>query len=208
MRRSNRVLWGVIGVGVLATGVAIVGLTGPADAADHQEAPNTVNNPLFDVGDLYAWHHDGRLTVAMTFDGYRNANMPSEYSADALYTLHLDTNDDQSADHEIHVRFGQDGGGNWGVQAEGIPGESGALVGAIDTNLEGEGGALFFAGTRDDPFFFDHEGFLDTLDTGTLMFDADRDRALLTNTSVAVVEFDLAALGSDNVQVWATSATK
>lgn len=175
-------------------------------ASDHDEADTTsLDNPAADIGDMYAFHDDQRLTLILTFDGYKLRSDAPNYDADVLYGLHVDTNGDNVADHDIWARFGQNGAGEWGVQVEGIPGATAAVVGPVDSMLDDDSGAQVFAGLRDDPFFFDLEGFKDTLMTGTVSFDPARDFVAIKNTLALVVEFDHAALGSTDIAVWATT---
>ena len=69
-------------------------------------------------------------------------------------------------------------------------------------------GAKAFGGFRDDPFFFDFEGYTDTLMTGTLAFNPARDFVAFKNTGAIVVEFDQAGLGSESISVWATTGRR
>lgn len=176
-------------------------------AADHDEADTTsFADAAADIGDLYAFHDDSRVTLILTYDGYRLRSEEASYDADVLYTFHIDTDGDNVADVDIHARFGQNAAGDWGVQVEGIPGQDAPIVGAIEEILTDETtGAKVFAGMRDDPFFFDLEGFKDTLMTGTLSFDPARDFVAIKNTQAIAVEFDHAALGSQTFGVWATT---
>lgn len=187
---------------------ALVSTTG--HGSDHQEAP-TVGPPdaAADLGDLYAWHtDDGRLVVAFTYAGYRSPNTPAVYDADVLYEIHIDRDGDAIADTSIDIRFGEDGAGRWGVQALAVPGESTPIVGAIESTLTGSGGSRLWAGPRDDPFFFDFEGYLVTASTGTLAFDASRDFAVFQNANAVVIEMDTdaALAGESTLALWATTA--
>lgn len=164
-----------------------------------------------DIGDLYAWHTDGgTLVVVVTYAGYAAPAIDATYDADVLYEVHLDRDGDAVADATIDVRFGQNAAGDWGVRAMAIPGESEPVVGAIDTVISGAGGAQLWAGQRDDPFFFDLEGFEVTLMTSDLSFDATRDFAAFQNTNAIVIEMPLdAALGTaSTIDVWATTARR
>jgi hypothetical protein len=80
----------------------------------------------------------------------------------------------------------------------------------VDTVLDAGLGLQAFAGVRDDPFFFDLDGFYETTSTATLAFDAERDSFLGTNVTMLVVEMsvDGAAAGSSDVQLWATASRK
>jgi hypothetical protein len=178
-----------------------------ADAGDHQEAPELAADPAADIGDLYAWHDDGRLIVAMTYAGYTSTLVGARYDARVAYTFYIDTDDDARAEHEIEVRFGHNALEEWGFRVTGIPGEGKPISGAVEGILEGATGARAWAGLRDDPFFFDFEGLQVTLATGVLSFDSTRDFAAYQNTNAIVVELPLDELAAEGpIRVWATTA--
>lgn len=198
---------GSVALAVLCLSVSTGWFEG-ATAADHRDAPLTTSDPAADIADLYAFHDSnvGTLTTIFTYGG--GSPVLPLYDADVLYTIHFDTDDDQVADQEIYVRFGQNARGVWGVQATGIPGTTAALSGAVGTTILGAGTTKLFAGLTDDPFFFDLQGFQDTLSTGTLAFDNTRDSFAGTNIMSVAVEMPLdLGLGTTpaNIRVWATA---
>jgi hypothetical protein len=68
-------------------------------------------------------------------------------------------------------------------------------------------GVKVWAGLFDDPFFFDLQGFRDTLNTGTLSFDSERDFFAGQNLTAVVIEIpkDLIDTGAP-VDVWGATA--
>lgn len=204
MRRLPLLL-GVIG----ASASVGLWLDSGAHAADHQESPLTAQDPAADLGDMYAWHTNDSLVLIMTYAGYAMPTAEPSYDDGVLYTFHVSTDGDATAEHAIETRFGQNAMGEWGYSVRNVPGESAALEGPVEEVLEGEG-AMAYAGVRDDPFFFDLEGFQNTLMTGTLDFDPQRDVAFFQNTNAIVVELPLDALGNDRsqIRVWASTARK
>ncbi len=206
MKRQLLPLVGLSAIAVLASPA----LDPIAHAADHQESPFTAEDPAVDLGDLYAWHTDtDSLVLIMTYAGYAMPSAEAAYDDDVLYTFHVSTDGDAVAEHDLEVRFGQNGFGEWGVSARNVPGEAAAIEGPVEETLEGTGTKLF-AGVRDDPFFFDLQGFQETLSTATLSFDSTRDVALLQNTNAIALEIPISALGGDRSQlrVWASTARK
>lgn len=193
---------GLLGAGAIASTLATVAI-----ASDHHEASTTAMMDLpADIGDTYAWHNGERLTLVLTWDAYKIPSDPESWDDGVLYGFHIDTNADNAADFDIYARFGQNAAGEWGVKVEGIPGVDEPIIGAIEEVLADDAsGAQVFAGFRDDPFFFDVQGYQDTLMTGTLSFNPDRDFAAAKNAHVLVVEFDHAALGATNFGVWSTT---
>jgi len=187
---------------------ALFAVAVPAIAADHAEAPISSADPAADIADLYLWENGGGQTVAiLTFAGLSPAGMPATYDADVLYGIHFDTDLDAVEDWSIWVRYGTDSQGNWGVQVVNLPGTGAPVWGPVEQVIPTAGGRVW-SGLRDDPFFFDLQGFNDTLYTATLMFDSTRDSVAATNATAIVLEFDTAsAMGaSTQANVWATSA--
>ena len=200
----------------LTAAMAVAAVTGAClgnpTAADHNDPPSRVgtNIDAADIADLYAWHSADKLTLVLTFAGPAApaAGQAGMYDPDVLYGLHIDSNGDHQPDSEIWVRFAQNDLGAWGVQLVGLPGEAGAVQGAVDTELNGAGGAKVWTGLRDDPFFFDLQGFTDTLNTGALSFMSTRDSFEGLNATAVVIEVPLAAAlaGGTNLSLWATSS--
>lgn len=193
---------GVLAGAVIASTVATVAI-----ASDHDEADTTAfADAAADIGDTYAFHDGDRLTLIMTFDGYKLRQDAPNYDADLLYGFHIDSNGDNDPDHQIWARLGQNAAGEWGVKVEGIPGVEQPIIGAVeDVLVDDDSGAQAYVGLRDDPFFFDLEGFKDTLMTGTIEFDNTRDFVAVKNTLIFAVEFDHAAAGSTTFNIWSTT---
>ena len=219
-----------------AAGAALLALSlsgGGAEAADHTD-PSTVDfsgDNAADIGDFYAWNTDtlangGNLVMALTFAGPDAASSNFTGDRDVLYGMHIDNDGDAEPDLEVYVRFGQDAQGRWGYRVEGLPGigDTVSFVG----EAKDLGGARVFAGVRDDPFFFDLTGFLDTVATGDLQFastrdgngdlitnpaalDAPSDTFAGANISTIVIELPLSEVVDDasspsGMSAWATTS--
>jgi len=192
-------------------------LSGITHAADHAEAPLAAADPAADIADIYAWHEGDRLYAVMTVAG---AQVPTSTQApvcdpDVLYAFHIDNDGDSVSDADVLVRFGTDSLGNCGVQFENLPGASGTFSGPVGETLADGAGPRGYADLRDDPFFFDLQGFNETVDTASLQFaslvgDGPRDSIAGTNATAIVVEMDLdAALdGGSALRIWGTTARK
>ncbi len=139
--------------------------------------------------------------IALNVQGLLEAGVEPIYDRDVLYTVHLDRDGDAISDHDIHVRFGDDGEGNHGVQVSNLPGCDGAIEGPVESVLS-DGSLAVFAGLRDDPFFFDLTGFRETLATGALAFDADRDFFAGTNVLAIVLRMDADDAGAGSNQLF------
>ena len=183
-----------------------VALATPALAADHAEAPGAAADRAADIADYITWADSGSFVGIVTFAALTPAGGDAVYDADVLYTLHFDQDGDNVSDLDVHVRFGQDGAGAWGVQAMGL---GAAVEGPVET-LNVEGDVKLWAGLRDDPFFFDLQGYGDTLATATVSFDSSRDSLAGTNVTAIVIEAPVATVagGSAPFTTWVTTARK
>jgi hypothetical protein len=152
----------------------------------------------------------------VTFNPFMAAGAAPQYDGDVNYVVHIDNDGDvdNGAEIEIDVRFGQNGAGDWGVRATGLPGATSSLTGAVGmTHTEGE--TSLFAGKRDDPFFFDLAGFNSTLDLANADGSVDFsgfggtpvDALAGLNTMAIVLEVPRSAVanGANPLNVWATT---
>ena len=171
-------------VGATALAAFALNMQAPVvDAADHADGDAAGGDPPADIADFYAWHTDNDTVVfIMTFNGLMEGGSDPVYDGGVLYTFNVndaatvdetlnnwdDNQDPQDATQQIHVRFGQNGLEEWGVQVIGASDDP--IVGAVDTNIEDQG-VRVFAGQREDPFFFDFEGFNNT--AANLVDDAE-----------------------------------
>ena len=209
----KKILPAVLAVGLVAGGVGALMLPGEsAQTADHLDPPSRTNpndtatpDRAADIADIYAWAADDNLNIIMTFAGPAPADQPATYDRDVLYRLVLSTDGDAtSSEHIIDVRFGQDGANEYGVQARNIP-MVGILEGPVETNLT-RNGAVMRAGLFDDPFFFDLQGFRETVDTGTIQFDSNRDFFAGSNATAIAMQIPLSNLNvTGEISVWANT---
>lgn len=249
--KRHSTLAAVGGIALLAAASMTLG-SQEVVAADHQDAPGTEADPAADIADFYAWHtDDGKVVAIVTFAPLQTAGAEAAYDRDVLYTVHIDntaaaggltqganrfSNDnDNESDLQISIRFGQNELMDWGYQVEGLPGVDGPIQAAVSTTADGGDGNLAHAGTFDDPFSFDLDGFNTTIanamtsdgpDDIDLAFgslanflDEDEKNDMLvpapdalegTNVHAIVLEFDLEASLNENpdglLQMWATSS--
>jgi hypothetical protein len=217
-RRIRLILAG--GAAVAAAGAAIL-LPGQfALTADHLDPP-TRTDPAFDttgvadtaadIADVYAFHDADNAYFAVTFAGPADAGTPAVYDRNVLYTLNISTTAPAtSADVSIRWRFGPGTNGTGsGVSVENVPGVNGAIVGPVEavlTSSNGTNEVKAYAGLRDDPFFFDLQGFRQTVATGTLSFVSTRNFFAGQNDTAFVIGIPKARLGAGPLDVWATTA--
>lgn len=191
--------------------------------SDHKDGPSSIADHAADIADLYAWHDAaaGTLTVAMTFAGFGAPGQAATFDPEVLYSVHIDraadaNHFDQVADVDINIRFARNDRGEYGVQVENLPGASGPMSGKVETVIADNGGRQVFAGLRDDPFFFDLDGFKATVakdaSDSVLRFDHTHDSFAGTNVTAVVLQMQLAdvtvAGTKPSLALWASSARK
>lgn len=192
-----------------APGVGII-------AADHLDPPartdpsvDSTPDRAADIADLYAWHTDTTVIFALTFSGPQATDQPATYDPDVVYSINVsNTAPRTTTDIPIRFRFGTGAAGQFGIRMTGLPGVTGAIEGSVEKTLEKDG-VKVRAGLFDDPFFFDLQGFRDTLNTGTLSFDSNRDFFAGQNLTAVVIEIpkdriDTGAL----VDVWSATTRR
>ena len=206
---KTRKIFGVIVAGVVASSATL------ALASDHDESPLVKADASMDITDLYVFGTGhGETTVIVDWAGFNDSRPQPDggavYNPKALYTLHIDNNQDNVADIQVHWRFGQNKKGEWGVQVENIPGGDAVVSGPVETVFDAGNGTRVWVGHADDPFFFDAAGYLDTLATGKLMIRNDRDFLAGLNVTAIALEMrnDGMRAGDKPLQFWVTSARK
>ncbi len=207
---TTRKTAGLVAFG-LAAAAAIPLLTDTVRAADHLDAPKAAANLSADITDVYAWHTgDGKIVAVLNFAGLTEVGSPARFSSEVLYLIHVDNNGDNVSDLDTEIRFGQDAMGGWGVQVQNLPGAQATVVGPVGATFEAGLGLRVWAGLRDDPFFFDLEGFKKTLMSGTLSFDATHDTFAKTNVGSIIVEMSTDAVkgAGSSFRLWASTRVK
>ena len=143
------------------------------------------------------------------------------------YNFRIDSNGDAVADRTIRVRFNKpDSDGSQHMRVDVLDASGNELLdfagsstgfGKTPVVNNGPSGIKFFAGRRDDPFFFDLVGFLNILDfTGRSLANCggnpsghpERDTFAKQNVSSIVLEVPSSLLeggGDSNIGVWATT---
>jgi len=189
----------------------------PSPAADHLE-PASRTNPTVDstpdraadIADLYVFHDLQNVNIIVTFAGPQSITEPATYDRDVLYTINISNAEPRTTPNfVIRARFGQSGAGasnQFGVQVTGLPGVTGPLEGPVESRLTANGVSVQ-AGLFDDPFFFDSQGFRETVNTGTLSFNNQRNFFADQNITAIVVQIPRARLenGTNVLDVWTTA---
>lgn len=154
---------------VLLLGVAFLLVS---HAADHRDGPffgppgTTGANGRADINDLYIFQAPGNINntvLVMTFSPFAGILTPSTFDQSLIVDMKIANRDlvNVTEDITFRVTFGApDSNGSQQVTLRGLPASAfpptGILArGVTNTNLQVTGGGSFFAGIRDDPFFFD-----------------------------------------------------
>jgi hypothetical protein len=181
--------WGA----VLSTTLA--GLMGSslALAADHLDGPAVQKDAATDINDVYTWMDGNNVVMAMTV--HPAATTASKFSDAAQYVLHAGSSDSLLANpagadiNNVICTF--DAAQKiqcWLGTKDYVTGDASAAAGITSTS----GKLKVFAGLRADPFFFNLQGFRDTVSTvkaaaGGLTFDAFGCPTVDATTSGALV---------------------
>jgi hypothetical protein len=210
----------------IVLGLSLVAISGLVFmAADHADAPAITGNAN-DITDVYAFQ--GQDTNNMVFvintQGLLTpgATATAAFNENTLIELNIDTNADNVEDlviqairkgNEMHF-FGPVAPGTTGVTSTiKTNAESGSV--AISTygntpNIATQNGMKFFAGPRDDPFFFDLNKFKSILaGTSTGFSNPGTDSFAGTNVMATIIEVPKSMLGtSASINVWAETKQK
>jgi hypothetical protein len=157
--------------------VALMAAAPLAIAADHRDADSLLTDPATDINDVYAWMNNGKVTMVMTV--FPLADTTAKFSDSAKYVFHTRAGASGLApsEPEINVIAKFNAAGQielWVGDKDYIPPSDAS----VDAGVTSDSGMVkVFAGLRDDPFFFNLDGFNNTINTvkaaaSTLTFDA------------------------------------
>lgn len=213
--------WLTLAAAGLAVTSVMVGV-GPADAADHLDAPGlTSPNGVteLDINDVYAFEgRPGFTTLAVTVSPAADGD--TDFADKAAYSIRLDLDGDAREDRTYHVQALLDVRGEQLMVVQEATGRDarsrrpkGEFIAAGLTNstIELADDGKFFAGLRSDPFFFDLSGFLGTVEgQGEDALGQDPTDFFEELNSLAIVmEIPDSELNDgDQFGVWATTSQK
>jgi len=211
----------------LAGGVGAVGLAAMvlvpgqlALSADHFDPPlrtdprpgfDPTPDRLADIADVFAFYDATNVYLSLTVhtrDATSTSPLSDIYDRDVLYALNVST-DTNPATTEVPIRFRfgpATNGTGFGVRYENLPGLSGNLDCRVEQLDCQSGGVRAYAGLRNDPFFFDLQGFRETTAMGTLRFNPNRDFFGGKNILTVVLQIPRASLNTNQISVWGASS--
>jgi hypothetical protein len=179
--------WFVVTLGALALALAAPS----AHASDHLDGPAVTTDPSTDITDVYTWMQGGKLVLVMNVSPVASAT--SHFSDSALYVFHVTRRETfvatAATETTIICKFASD------TSVTCWPGDEAATTGdaSATTGLTSASGKFkVFTGLREDPFFFNLEGFKHARATvlgaaAGLTFDTNGCPALDAPTSAALV---------------------
>jgi hypothetical protein len=203
--------------------VAITGLL--LVAADHIDSPG-VSNTGNDITDVYAFQgaDSNNLVFVVNTNGLLSPGTTgaATYKENVLTEINIDNNGDNVEDLVIQAIKRGSKMYFFGPVAPGTPGTSSTIktanaAGSVEISQYGSaaitstsGGMKFFAGPRDDPFFFDLGQFQAILGGSASGFNnPGSDTFAGTNVLSTVVEVPKSMLGSSaSINVWAETKQK
>ncbi len=210
----------------IVLGLSLVAITGLVFmAADHADAPAVTGNAS-DITDVYAFQ--GQDTNNMVFvvntQGLLTpgATAAAMFNENVLQEINIDTNGDNVEDLVIQAIRKNDKMYFFGPVAPGMTGvtstiKTNAVAGNVEISKYGSApiistsnGMKFFAGPRDDPFFFDLGQFKHILAGDATGFNnPGTDTFAGTNVLSTIIEVPKSLLGSSaTINVWAETKKK
>ncbi|MFV8345755.1 DUF4331 family protein [Flavobacterium sp. ZB4P13] len=208
-------------------GLSLVAISGLIlVAADHIDAPATMSGDAGDITDVYAFQgqNTNNLVFAVNTQGLLspNATGAATFKENVMVEINIDNTGDNVEDLVIQAIKRGDKMYFFGPVAPGTTGTSStvktaAASGSVAISSYGataltaeQNGMKFFAGPRDDPFFFDLGQFKAILGgTASGFNNPGTDTFAGTNVMAIVVEVPKAMLGSSStVNVWAETKKK
>lgn len=142
-------------------------------AADHLDGPSVKLDAATDITDVYSFMKGTNVVLVLNVSPI--ANNMSKFSDKTQYVFHTESTDafgTPGMQKDIIAEFDADQTIHLWVGTQYLTGNASATTGLSST----DGKIKVFAGLRDDPFFFNLEGFNDAVETvegvaGALTFD-------------------------------------
>ncbi|WP_162128265.1 DUF4331 family protein [Flavobacterium phycosphaerae] len=210
----------------LLLGLSLVAISGLIFvAADHADAPAVTGNAS-DITDVYAFQgqNTNNLVFVVNTQGLLSpgATAAAQFSENVLTEINIDNNGDNLEDLVIQAIRKNDKMYFFGPFATKTTGTTStinttATAGSVEITpyggsaiVKSQNGMKYFAGPRDDPFFFDLGQFKSILTGNASGFNnPGTDTFAGTNVLALVVEVPKSMLGtSSSINMWAETKTK
>lgn len=149
----------------LCAAVAVALVSPLTRAADHLDGPKASADPAADITDLFAWMSPDAKTVYLIMNVFPQATTSSKFSNAVQYVFHVTSRnnfgDAASNPVDIICTFETNQKVSCWAGSEYVNGDASSTSGITS----GSGKLKVFAGLRDDPFFFNLDGFKHTADS-------------------------------------------
>lgn len=178
-------------IGALAAGVLV---QKAARSADHLDSPATQADPTVDINDVFSWVDGSNVVLAMTL--YPAAPTTALFSDSVQYAIHTQSGASYtggtSGNYDVICTFSGTAAPQtaqcWAGNNEYATGHADSASGIASA----DGKFKVFAGLRADPFFFNLDGFKNTVSTvesvaGSLTFNDAGCPALSSGQSALLV---------------------
>ena len=144
----------------LATAVVLLS-SAVANAADHQDGPAATASPAADITDVFAWMSADHSKMYLVMDVFPAATTAAKFDTNVLYVFHttskMKLTDATGTGLDIICKFDAAQAVSCWAGSEFV---TGATAGIAATGIKSSDGKLtVWAGLRDDPFFFNLDGF-------------------------------------------------
>ena len=203
--------------------------TSRAWAADHRDGPGVKADPAADINDVFAWMGPDANRVYLVMTVFPFATTEARFSDSAQYVFHTASGAafGQVNPQEVAIICSFDAAQTIACSVGGSTTSVTGNAGSTDGLTSSDGKLRVFAGLRNDPFFFDFEGFSALLNTfatpgqhGDLVSSfrlgggqPRRDSFAFRNVSAIVFEMNIDTVAPRSaggtrpkVRVWATTS--
>ncbi len=228
MKRAILAALAATALAAAALAAVVTGGPRPSAAADHVDAPGLTppgGNFQLDLTDVYAWRaRNGNTVLAMNVNGLTAPGKRPVFASGvpnvsktkaANYWFRIDNDGDAVSEVDIGISFGK--ANKAGVQSLTVTrnGErllKGKTSAGKSVSIDRQGAVRAYAGLRDDPFFFDLDGYINILskEAGESFLGCTSPRADFfagKNVSAVVLELPSSLLRGDSSQIGVWSAT-
>ncbi len=178
------------GLMLLGATLAFAGLTTPAESADHRDSTKTTADPTSDINDVFSFVDGSNFVLGMTVTPFAGAT--AKFGDAVRYVFHTTSGTkfgETKASSDVICTF--DAAQKiscWVGTDDYVTGDASSAA----TPLKSASGKVqVFAGMRSDPFYFNLQGFKDTVTTvegaaASLTFDTSGCPALSADTATAL----------------------
>jgi len=150
-----------LGLLSLGAGFAAFSLTSPVQSADHKDAPATTADPASDINDVFSFVDGTNFVMIMTVSPFAAAG--AKFSDTTKYVFHTSSGaafGTTTSNVDVICTFNAAQVIQcWAGTTEYVTGDANKEVGISSAS----GKLKVFAGMRQDPFFFNLQGFKDTV---------------------------------------------